>query len=512
MHQRINTEVVLLLWDLGLKVGPTFRSIDEAITEARGDMQTKTSMLEARFVAGSEATYRTFAQAYQTFYRKENPAAYITARLQDQKERRARFGNTVFLQEPEIKNGLGGLRDFQNVLWMAQVKLGFRTMDELCEARYLRPNELREMNRSYNFLLRVRNQLHFESRKPTDILHLEKQPEIARQLGYDEPDILQRVEVFMRDYYRCARTIYRTSRVLEHRLALSPGGGAEKTISFREVLRARRHVPTKKIDGFVLRGRELTAEHEDVFEEDPARLIRIFRHCQQLNAHLEFELATQITECLPLLTRQVVATPEINRSFRAILSDVSKVYPTLNQMHELEVLGRFIPEWDRLTCLVQHEHYHRYTADVHTLNTIRELDQVFTSPEQPFVTYRQALRDAVLPEILYPALLLHDIGKGKGIKNHSEEGVIISGPLLKRLGYEKRHREVILFLIKNHLTMARFWQRFDLDDPRTTQAFFDVVENEEQLRLLFALTFCDSRATAADLWNGYKNTLHISLF
>ncbi|MGH8020189.1 MAG: bifunctional uridylyltransferase/uridylyl-removing protein GlnD, partial [Opitutaceae bacterium] len=512
MQQKLTDEVLYTLWDLNLKIGHSFRSIDETIVEARKDMQTKTSLLESRFIAGSEATYRTFVQAYRNFYQKENPKAYIAARLEDQNARRKKFGDTVFLQEPDIKSGVGGLRDFQNAFWMARVKLGVQSIDELVEMAYLKAHELRDFRNAYNFLLRVRNQLHFESKKPSDILNLEKQPRIARALGYDQPGLLDRVEAFMRDYYRNAQTIHRISRLLEHRLALTPESPQKAKLSIWNVIRSRQHDRAKRLDGFILRGRELAAEDDDVFHADPVRMVRVFRHCQQLGATLDFELGNLIRDNLPRLTRKVVHSTEANRSFRALLSDVGRVYPALAAMHEQGVLGRFVPEWDGLTCLVQHEFYHRYTADIHTLNTILELDRVFTDPDRMFSRYRDEVRETSVPELLYTVLLLHDIGKGEGIEDHSNVGVKVAEPVLARLGYDEPQREIVRFLIKNHLTMARFWQKYDLDDPKTTAAFADIVGGAERLRYLYVHTFCDSRATASSLWNGYKDTLHTTLF
>jgi len=315
----------------------------------------------------------------------------------------------------------------------------------------------------------------------------------------------------MRNYYRAAQTIHRTSRILEHRLALSREGESSARISFREVLRSRRHEPVKHLDGFIIRGRELAAEKEDVFTTDPTRIIRVFRHCQQLGLQLDFDLASLIRSSLPLITRKVVQSHEANLSLRAIFEDVGRVFPALDSMHELGVLGRFMPEFDELTCLVQHELYHRYTADIHTLHTIRELDLVFTSPEEPYPAYRDALREAALPDLLYVTLLLHDVGKGDGIQDHANVGARVAEPILRRLGYDEPHREIVRFLIKNHLSMARFWQKYDLDDPHTTSAFAELVGDAERLRLLFVHTFCDARATASTLWNSYKNTLHSSL-
>ena len=437
---------------------------------------------------------------------------YIADRLEDQARRRAKYGDTVFLQEPDIKNGVGGLRDYQNALWMARVKLGIERMEELHSLHYLRRKELADLQRAYNFLLRVRNELHFLSKHPTDLLDLEVQPKIALHLGYRQQNLLQRVEDFMEDYYRHAQAIFRTSKIVESRLALAINGSGASRISFREVLRLRRFERTKLIDGFVLRGRELAAGAPNVFHEDPVRLIRLFRHCQQLDATPDFHLTALVREALPLLTRRVLESPDANVSFRSILEETGAVAGTLTLMHELGVLGRFIPAFDRLTCLVQHEFYHRYTADIHTLSAIRELDRVFTEAEPITLKYRRELRETSSPTLLYLILLLHDIGKAVGIKNHSENGVRIAGPLLERLQIDPRNREIVTFIIKNHLIMARFWQKHNIDDPQSALAFAELVGDAEKLRYLYVHTFCDARGTAASLWNGYKDTLHTTLF
>lgn len=512
LQEHLINEILYILWDCGLKIGHSSRTLDDVFAEARKDIQTKTALLEARLIAGSTGLYDTFSQAYRSFYLAEDPKGYLAARLADQAARRAKFGDTVFLQEPDIKNGVGGLRDYQNALWMARVKLGITTLDELQAQNYLRRNELRDFHRAYNYLLRVRNELHFQSKHATDVLPLDIQPKIAQNLGYAHHDVLARVEAFMHDYYHAAQTIYRISKTIENRLALTltqEGGGR---VSFRESLRLQRYQRTKKLDGFVLRGRELAGETTKVFADDPVRLIRVFRHCQQLDCTPDFHLQRLIRESLPLITRKVIHSKDANVSFRAILSEAGAVFPTLNLMHELGVLGRFIPEFDKLTCLVQHEYYHRYTADVHTLAAIRQLDLIFTEAEPITLKYRAALHETTEPELLYVTLLLHDIGKAEGIKGHAESGVKIALPLLERMQVAPESRELISFIIKNHLAMARFWQKRDVDDPRTAAAFAELVGDAEKLRHLYVHTFCDARGTASSLWNSYKDTLHTSLF
>ncbi len=511
--EQLTNDILYPLWDCGLKVGHSVRNVDEVFTEARKDIQTLTSLLESRLIAGSTSLYETFAQAYRAFSTAEDPKGYIASRLVDQTERRAKYGDTVFLQEPDLKNGVGGLRDYQNALWMSRVKLGISSIEELATQNYLRPGELADFTRAYDFLLRVRNELHFQSSRATDLLDLELQPRVAQNLGYGDPDLLLRVEHFMQDYYRSAQTIFRVSKLVESRLALIIGRDAQGgRVSFRESLRASRFRRSKRVDGFVLRGRDFAAENERVFIEDPVRLIRVFRHQQQLDCALDFHLAALIRESLPLLTEEVRHSHDANVSFRAILSEAGAVFPTLNFMHELGVLGRFIPEFDGLTCLVQHEFYHRYTADVHTLEAIRQLDLIFTEAEPITLKYREALHETADPALLYLTLLLHDIGKAEGIKGHADKGVVIALPILERLGVSSDGRELVAFVIKNHLVMARFWQKRDVDDPKTAAAFAELVEDAEKLRNLYVHTFCDARGTAASLWNSYKDTLHTHLF
>jgi [protein-PII] uridylyltransferase len=508
----LTQEVLYPMWDCALKVGHSTRTVDEVFVQANKEIQTKTALLESRYIAGSAALCDSFLLTYRNFYRTDDPKGYILARLEDQSARRAKYGNTVFNQEPDIKNGVGGLRDYQNTRWMARVKLGIWRMDELVGGGQLSAHEVAEFNRAYDFLLRVRNELHFQSVRPTDILNLDSQPRVALNLGYTQEILLARVEWFMQDYYRCAQAIFQTSKNVESRLALTIGrksSGAK--VPIRESLKIARLRRARRVDGFIVRGNELAADTPTVFQDDPVRLIRVFRHCQQLDCTLDFHLSQLIKESLPLMAG-ISRSPDASMAFRAILSESGLVGPVLQQMHELGVLGAYIPEFDALTCLVQHEYYHRYTADIHTLNAIKELDLIFTSPETISLKYRTVLHELEDPALVYLTLLLHDIGKALGIKNHSESGVALAGPTMERLGVSPRGRELVSFVIKNHLAMARFWQKRDVDDPKTSASFAELVGDPERLRCLYVHTYCDARGTSSDLWNSYKDTLHTTLY
>ena len=316
----------------------------------------------------------------------------------------------------------------------------------------------------------------------------------------------------MHDYYRHAQAIYRISKIIEQRLALTIAAGPGIVGSLKNLLLARRSERTKTLDGFVLRGRQLAAQNPEIFKEDPVRLIRVFRHCQQLDCAPDVDLAALIRASGHLIGRKIIKSPDANLSFRTMLEEAGKVYTPLALMHELGVLGRFIPEFKPLTCLVQHEFYHRYTADIHTLSAIRELDAIFAASEPFTARYRDELHKTGNPTLLYLILLLHDIGKGVGIQGHADTGVTLAAPVLERLQLDPASRETVSYIIKNHLLMARFWQKHDLDDPQTSAAFAELAGDAERLRFLYVHTFCDARGTAATLWNGYKNTLHARLF
>lgn len=507
LQQHISDCILYVLWDLGLKVGHSSRTIREALDEAQQEIHSKNALLESRFLTGNDGLYQQFRTAYSAALERDSIEDYLRSRLQDQAERRRKQGGTVFVQQPDIKNGVGGLRDYQNILWMAQIKLGVSSTSDLVKHQYFTQEEVEELDAAYNFLMRVRHELHFQIKRAVDTLTLEKQPSIAWALGYRQKAILPRVENFMRDYYQHARNIFRHSKVFEKRLALS----IEK-LSFKAVIAAHRKTRRHNIDGFQVSAGKIYALSDKVFEEDPVRLIRLFRHCQQYQAMLEFDLTLLVRKSLHLIDRQVIHSPEANASFRSILNTQGDVYPALDAMHELGVLERFVPEFKELSCLVQHEFFHRYTADYHTLSTIKHLDEIFTSGQPEHSRYNREIRSTNTPGLLYVTLLLHDIGKGRGIKGHAEVGAVMASEILDRFGVNTEAKEKVLLIIRLHLEMARFWQRYDIDDPQTGQSFANVVTEPDILRYLYVHTYCDAKGTSENLWNSYKDMLHTQLF
>lgn len=511
--QEVVTEEILYpLWDLGLKVGHASRNAKEVIDECSKEIQSKNAILESRVICGSEPLYKRMRSHFEEFVKSENSKVYIQERLENELARHAKSGNTIYLQEPDIKNGVGGLRDYQNILWMAHIKYGFRSFRDLVKAKLMRDDEREAMVEAYDFLLRTRTELHMQNRRPTDKLDLEQQPHIAKYLKYPQEDIFERVESFMKDYYTAARTIYQSSEILKERMALEASTGSKGRISFREALRSHQHLPVKKVEGFQLQEKVLSADNPNVFQDDPVRLIRIFRLAQQFGAKLDSDLRFLITRSIPLIDHSIINSASAAKSFCSILRSPGEVYPILMQMHEMGVLGRYLPEFGKLTCMVQHEYYHRYTADAHVLRTIRHLDRVFSKHDDEYARYEKQLRKNDDPLLLYLILLLHDLGKAEGVKNHDVAGVRIAQPILNRFNIGREQQEQILFIIRNHLEMARFWQRFDLDDSKTAASFAEFIVDPQKLRFLYVHTYCDARGTAPTLWNSYKDAMHRTMY
>lgn len=497
LHQCLSEYILYPLWDLKFRVGHVSRTPKECMRSAKQDLKSRNALVEGRYLVGPKTLFNSFRKTF-TAYTHRNATAYIKDRLAVQANRHRTYDDTVFLQEPDIKNGVGGLRDYQNTVWLAHMRLGTPTLKDVFEKKILSKSEYKALHNAYDFLLRVRIELHLQSKRPGDVLTLDKQPLVAYNLGYRQPNITKRVEAFMREYYYHAKNIAELSRLAEHRLD-----------TYRSKSRRKQQSPQKKIDGFWIYKDSITCANGSIFKKDPARLIRCFRYCQQYNVVPDFNLTQLIRNSRPLISKYLLEDRDASEAFKAILQDTGRVYPALHAMHEHGVLGKFIPEFGKLTCLVQHEYYHRYTTDVHTLNTLRVLDDIFTETNSP---YRKALHATSNPHLLYWILLLHDIGKAHGISGHEHTGAKLAAPILERFQFEPESKRQALFVIKHHLLMARFWQKHDVEDPDTVRAFTELVGSPEVLHYLYAHTYCDAKGTVHGLWNSYKEALHTRLY
>jgi [protein-PII] uridylyltransferase len=507
---RIIDGILYPLWDIGLKIGHSVRTVDEAVTVANTDMQSKTSLIEARFITGDDVLFKKFQKALVGKCVAGHEDEYISMRIEDQAARRAKFGNSACMQEPNLKNGCGGLRDFQNLLWMSFFKYRTLSLKELQAHDLIGESERRQLGEAYDFLLRVRTEMHYHMNRGMDVLTKNLQPAVAYNLSYRERSPSKRIEEFMRDVYRHARNIYLITRTLEQRLALLPK--PRRLLSIRAFLPTSAKISTDPIDGFKFVDGEIRAVSNRVFRDQPRRLMRVFLHAQQRGLTLHPDLAQLIRNQLSLVDREFLNDMHVRETFLTILNARGGVAWVLRAMHEVDLLGRYVPEFGKLTCLVQHEFYHQYTADEHTLMCLEQLDRIWEAEEAPNSKYTALFQGLERPFLLYLALLLHDVGKPEGHGNHSAVGSKIAMRVAKRLALDGAAAHTLGLLIEHHLLMASTSQRRDLDDPSVIRHFARQVQTPENLALLALHTYVDAQATSDKLWNGFKDSLLWTLY
>ncbi|MEJ0091360.1 MAG: [protein-PII] uridylyltransferase [Limisphaerales bacterium] len=497
--------VLYPLWDIGLKVGYAVRSIQDCVSVANADLQSKTSLIEARLIAGKESLFTKLQKTVVARCVVKFEEKYIAARVQDQASRHSKYGNSACMQEPNIKNGCGGLRDFQNLLWMAFFKYRTRTLQDLQEREFVTPAEHKQLAAAYDFLLRVRTELHYEVPRPLDVLGKNLQPAVAHALGYADRSPSKRIEEFMRDLYTHMRNIFLITRTLEQRMALTV---SPSRLSLRAWLPKRRVVP-EVVDGFKFINGEIHAVSNRIFRDSPRRLMRVFLHAQQRRLKLHPDLAQLIRNQLSLVNREFLNDEHVRETFLTLLERRGEVAAILRSMHEVNLLGKYIPEFGKLTCLVQHEFYHQYAADEHTLVCLEQLDRIWEAQEAPYKRYASLLQGLNRPGLLYLALLLHDVGKAEGHKKGGHAGVSADMAMrtAKRLHLDGTTSHTLRLIIENHLLMANLSQRRDLEDAVVIRNFARQIQTPEALNSLTLLTFADSQGTSDKLWNSFKDLL-----
>lgn len=502
--------VLYVLWDLGLKVGHATRTIRECVEQARQDMVSRTALSEARLLDGSRTV---FAQFQQTLYEqcvRGQMAAYIEYRHKDIAQRRARYGHSVFVQEPNVKNGCGGLRDLQSLLWIARFKSNIGSIEELQQAGLLAQIETGRLKRARDFLMRVRNELHYSHGRAVDEIPLSFQPKLAEALGYRRHDVLQRIEMFMRDYYRHARDIHLLTEALAERLAIEdePRPGLHRwsgLFSFRN-----KSQPLE--GGLVLRNGVIEAADSSTFPSSADELMRVFHTAQIHEARIGPGLQSRIRASLRLVNRGFLYARGPRDIFLSILRSKGEAGRVLRAMHECGFLGEYIPEFGRLDCLVQHEFYHRYTADEHTLVAIEKLDDLLDANEGAAAPYRRIFQQLENPHVLYLAILLHDTGKAVRTRHHSEASTLCAQAVARRFCLGHDTRSTLLWLVDHHMTMSNLAQRRDIEDPSTIEDFRTLVGTKERLDMLHLLTFVDGQAVGSTSWNEWRQSLLWQLY
>ena len=502
-------QILYLLWDIGFKVGHSTRSMKEALAQANHDMLTKTAMLESRFLAGDRVLAREFRNQFRTKCVIGSEREYVELRMRDQEARHRKFGDSVYMQEPNLKNGCGGLRDYQNLLWMSYFKEGALTTTHLVGEDWLSESDQRRIEMAYDFLLRLRTDLHYLSKRAADILHLNLQEEIARRLRYREKNGQRATEALMRDYYKHTRNIFRvTERITEQFATGYATSGTRALFSFLPLRRGTEI----RVGSFFVRHGQLHTERRDLFKTDPLEMMTAFQRAQEHNIDLSPELEDLLSRALGQITRTYRYAKAPREIFKAILSKKGEVGRALRLMHRIDFLGRYVPEFGKLTCLVQHEFFHRYTADEHTLLCIDKLDALMRTNDPKLIPYRRLFENLEEPFVLYLALLLHDTGRAVGARPHSEASALFAQSVAKRLQLSPEQRKSLILLVDHHVTLSSIAQQRNLDDPATIAEFAKVVRNQKNLHALMLLTLADGQGTTGQSWSDWKESLVWQLF
>lgn len=502
--EAILNHVLYFLWDLGFDVGHSCRSLNDALRMMDADLTARTSMLEARFLAGHPGVFADFQDRMWRALQGRRVEQYIQAKREEQVRRHEKYGGSVYLQEPNVKESPGGLRDFHTALWVARARHRLDDLNALPALGLLSPVELAQCLQALDFLLRVRSELHYLHGGKSDVLGLSVQVPVAANLGFRDEATFG-VERFMQQYYLRAGALHQLSgRLIEH-CAARPGSHVEAVM---KKLRAR-----DIGDDFTELNRQIhilpTQRH--CFQEDPIRLLKIFWYRLQMGYELSPEAKGAIRSSLALIDDEFRRSNRALGFFLAILKAPRGVADTLRQMHQLGVLPAYLPEFARISCLVQFDHYHRYTVDEHTFVLLDHLEGLAETADPRLQEFRRIAGELKKPEILKLAILLHDIGKGEG-HGHVERGVALAEQALARMGLAEADIADVKFLVAQHLSMAHIAERRDLDDERLIIEFARLVGDEDLLKMLYLLTYLDINAVGPQVWTDWKGTLLWELF
>jgi [protein-PII] uridylyltransferase len=505
-------QILLMLYDVGFKVGHAVRTCNETLQFARKDHHTHTALLDARFITGNQTIYDHFHQAFVKQCVKGHQNAYLSARAADIRARHKKSNHTVYLQEPNVKESCGGLRDYHNIAWVLYMKTRSKKLKKLVEMKVLTQSAVKEAAHAREFLLRVRNSMHYNQRRPNDKLTLRLQGVVAKELGYPQRTILRRIEAFMRDYYIHTRNLYNYCTTVMQIFELEieeEENIPSKLLGFL----TRRHQTIVSFDGFSSKGDGLLyPDRDSIFEEEPHRMMRTFLHLQKRHLKLSPKLRKLFKTHFHLIDRTFRYSKANRETFEEILQHRGDVGRALRCMHRVGFLGRYLPEFGALDCLVQHEFFHQYTADEHTLRCIEELDALAGSDDPKTEFFQALFRQMEDPFILYLALILHDTGRAGNVRHHADASTMLASKVCNRLQIRGNRRRRLLFLVDHHLTFWKTATSKNIDDPSVIAEFASVIRNPDYLKTLFLFTYVDSKGTNAEAWNDWKESLMRRLF
>lgn len=497
--------MLYILWDMGLKVGHSTRTVDECIRQAKADMTIRTALMEARYLWGDRPLFDELQKRFEIDIIKDTGPEFVERKLAERDERHKRMGDSRYVVEPNIKEGKGGLRDLHTLFWIAKYLYRVRSVSELVDQKVFTAEELKRFRKAEDFLWTVRCHLHYIAGRAEERITFDVQKELARRLNYTDRPKLLGVERFMKHYFLVVKYVGDLTRIfcanLEEQHKRKPRFWLPR-------LGLRR----RKVEGFVVEGNRLTVENEMQFLEKPVEMIRLFHVAQQHDYDIHPEALRIISQNLMRIDKTVRADPEANRLFMEILTSTKHPDEALKRMNEAGVLGKFVPDFGRVVAQMQHDMYHVYTVDEHTIRAIGLISRIENgtlAEDHPLAN--EIIHKILSRRVLYVAVMLHDIAKGRG-GDHSLLGEKVAQKLCPRLGMTAAETEMVAWLVRFHLLMSAFAFKRDVSDPKTVADFAQLVASPERLRLLLVLTVADIRAVGPGIWNAWKGQLLRDLF
>src|SRR5580700_687702 len=467
--EQVAEAILYCLWDMGLKVGHATRSVDESIRQARGDMTIRTAILEMRFLTGDRPLYDELVDRFDREVVQGTAAEFVTAKLAEREERHRRAGQSRYLVEPNVKDGKGGLRDLHTLFWIAKYVYRVREPEELIKRGVFDRDEYTMFRRCEDFLWSVRCNMHFLAGRAEERLSFDIQRDIAVRLGYTEHPGLRDVERFMKHYFLTAKHVGDLTAILCAGLEedhAKPAPVLSRVIARLRPARSRRTIT--ETEDFIIENNRLTLAPPNVFRRDPVNLIRLFYLAQKYNLAIHPEAMRAATRSLKSIDADVRVDEEANRLFLEILTSKNEAETVLRRMNEAGVLGEFVRAFGRIVAMMQFNMYHHYTVDEHLLRCIGVLNEI-EHGGSPDVALASELMRTIQPEhrkVLYVALFLHDIAKGR-VEDHSIAGARIARRLCPRLGFNTGETELVAWLVEVHLVMSTVAQSRDLSDRKT---------------------------------------------
>ena len=496
--------MLYLLWDMGLKVGHATRTVDESLRYADRDHTIRTALLEARYLWGDRELFDELMKAFAQRFTSGDGRDFVEAKLTERDQRHQRMGDSRYVVEPNVKEGKGGLRDLHLLFWIAKYLYRVSQPGELVAKGVLTKEEARHFERAERFLSTVRCHIHYLTNRADDRLSFDLQREIAGRLGYQDRPGSRGVERFTKHYYLHAKTVGDLTRIfiaaLEDSHRRKP-----KLAALWQTLRPR------QLDGFKLDGERLGVATPDAFTKDPTAILRLFHVAQENGLDIHPATLRLITQNIRLIDK-LRTDPEANRLFMEMLTSRHDPETTLRRLNEAGVFGRFVPDFGRVVAQTQHDMYHTYTVDEHTIRAIGILASIENGTlKEDHPLSAEVVHKILSRPVLYLAVLLHDIAKGRG-GDHSVLGAEVGNQLGPRLGLSAAETETVAWLVRYHLAMSATAFQRDLMDPKTIESFAALVQSPERLRLLLVLTVCDIRAVGPNVWNGWKAALLRQLY